>query len=225
MVDETLRRSRKSSANPLEDCLVKQPAELQNEHQRLLIHVQSDAFRKQIAKDRRAEARPLFHNRFERALLDVAAVTTFGVFRHHEKAGPEMDKQLASMRRFTQHLKNLERAASQEGNVEVPYDKDALLHSIEVLIDESRAASRKRKEIAALLEQLSQNCHDPYLQALCQGYASQLRGNNSNKKAGMLAQKFKVEPATFIDPMNSVLESVSSDGNLSGLDTMNPLQY
>ncbi|HZH91122.1 MAG TPA: hypothetical protein VEX70_10965 [Pyrinomonadaceae bacterium] len=178
--DEVSRKLERVSLNPLENDTEAEARIARQQYAALLEHVRrpSGGIAERLDRDRRAELTPLVHTRTERALLRVANVATFGLYKHRERATrAEGLAPLDIARRLAHHRQYLREVASSSAAVEVQWNIEDVRRALAFVGEHGERADGKT---AAAVGRIFVRTDDEETRRLC--LSSLYRINNETAK-------------------------------------------
>ena len=148
--DEISSRLESVSLNPLENDLEAEAQLARDQYAALLRYARRpDGLPARLDQDRRAEMTPLKHGRTGQAFLRLANVMSFGLYKHREKAQPEMEARLDVSRRVAFHERFLREVAKSSPRIEVVWNMDDVRRSLRFISENGAEASGKAATAAA----------------------------------------------------------------------------
>ncbi|HEV2799167.1 MAG TPA: hypothetical protein VGW12_01650 [Pyrinomonadaceae bacterium] len=182
--EEVSRKLESVSLNPLENDTEAESRLAREQYAALLEHARRPAggLPDQLERDRRAELVPLVHTRTEQALLRVAGVATFGLYKHREdKATNEQFATLDIARRLAHHRQFLREVAASSAAVEVQWNIADVRRSLAFVNEHGARADGKT---AAAVGRIFAHTKDEETQRLC--LSSLYRINNETAKTTLV---------------------------------------
>jgi hypothetical protein len=148
--DEISSRLERVSLNPLENDLQAEAQLALDQYAALLLYARrADGLPARLARDRRAEMTPLTHGRSEQTLFRLANILSLGLYKHREKATPEMLARLETSRRVAYHERFLREVAKSSPLVEVVWNIEEVRRSLRFISEHGAGASGKAATAAA----------------------------------------------------------------------------
>jgi hypothetical protein len=182
--DEVSQKLERVSLNPLENDTQAEARLAREQYAALLEHARRSpgGLADQLDRDRRAELTPLVHSRTEQALLRLAGVATFGLYRHREKvASIEPSAPLAIARRLAHHRHFLREVARSSAAVEVEWNIEDVRRALAFVNEHGERADGKT---AAAVGRIFAHTKDEETQRLC--LSSLYRINNETAKTTLV---------------------------------------
>ncbi|HEX8635212.1 MAG TPA: hypothetical protein VF703_13780 [Pyrinomonadaceae bacterium] len=181
---EVSRKLERVSLNPLENDTQTEARLAREQYAALLAHARrpSGGLADKLERDRRAELTPLVHSRTERALLRVANVATFGLYRHREQAAPAAQfAALDASRRLAHHRQFLREVARSSAAVEVQWNIADVRRALAFVNEHGERADGKT---AAAIGRIFAHTEDEETRRLC--LSSLYRINNETAKTTLV---------------------------------------
>jgi hypothetical protein len=149
--DEIEKRLESVSLNPLENDLEAEAHLAREQYAALVAYAnRPDGLAARLDRDRRAEMVTLSHGGAERVMLRFASILSFGIYKHREKAAPEVVSQtLDGERRLAFHKRFLQEVAKSTPLVEVVWNIEDVRRSLRFVAEAGERGDARAARTAA----------------------------------------------------------------------------
>ncbi|HYH84573.1 MAG TPA: hypothetical protein VEX60_03765, partial [Pyrinomonadaceae bacterium] len=149
--DEIEKRLESVSLNPLENDLEAEARLAREQYAALVAYAKKpDGLPARLDRDRRAEMVALEHGGAERVLLRSASILSFGLYKHREKAAPEVVRHaLDGERRLAFHQRFLQEVAKSSPLVEVVWNIEDVRRSLRFVAEAGERGDARAARAAA----------------------------------------------------------------------------
>lgn len=181
--DEINRRMEHVSLNPLENGMESEAKLAREQYAALQTYARRpDGLPARIALDRRAEMVPLKHGKTEQFLFQIASFLSLKLYKHREKATPELEARMEMARRLKYHDRFLREVAKSSPVIEVVWKIEEVRDSLRFISEHGAEAGGKTARAVA---QIFAQTEDEETRGLC--LKGLYRINNETAKKEMLA--------------------------------------
>jgi hypothetical protein len=181
--DEIVDRIEKVSINPLENDTVSQLKVAEQQYKNLMDYARRpNGLPAKLDRERREEMVKLAHSSGERFFYDLGHVLSFGLYKHREKAAPEMLAKMDMRRQLDHHERVLMETAYNSSDPDIDSDSDAVRRALQFVSQNGSAAKTKTSRALARLFRIA-----PDDEMRSMALAGLYRINNSSAKKELLA--------------------------------------